>query len=106
MFSDEISEFEDYLREFESSIFFDSEVCPTCGINLSDSIIPVSAAFVQIEFNSEKERNRALQNLKNSGILVKKDNKENNHERTLLIPENKLYDVQMLFEKERKNSES
>lgn len=106
MFSDELSEFEDYLREFESSIFFDSEVCPTCGINLSDSIIPVSAAFVQIEFNSEKERNRALQNLKNSGILVKEDNKENNHERTLLIPENKLDDVQMLFEKESKNSKS
>lgn len=104
MFSDELSEFEDYLREFESSIFFDSEICPTCGINLSDSIIPVSAAFVQIEFNSEKERNRALQSLKNSGIQVKKDNvEEKTHERRLLIPENRLDDVQRLLEKNEKN---
>ena len=106
MFSDELSEFEDYLREFESSIFFDSEICPTCGINLSDSIIPVSAAFVQIEFNSEKEKNRALQSLKNSGILVKEDDEENIRERTLFIPENKLNDVQKLLEKKSKNSDS
>ena len=106
MFSDELSEFEDYLREFESSIFFDSEICPTCGINLSDSIIPVSAAFVQIEFNSEKEKNRVLQSLKNSGILVKEDDEENIRERTLFIPENKLNDVQKLLEKKSKNSDS
>lgn len=105
MFSEELSEFEDYLKEFESTVFFDSEVCPTCGINLSDSIIPVSAAFVQIEFNSEKERNRALHSLKNSGIIVKEDNEDNIRERTLLIPENKFDDVQNLLEKNSKNKE-
>ena len=105
MFSEELSEFEDYLKEFESTVFFDSEVCPTCGVNLSDSIIPVSAAFVQIEFNSEKERNRALQSLKNSGIIVKEDNEDKIRERTLLIPENKLDDVQKLLEKNSKDKE-
>ena len=100
MFGEDLSEFEDYLKEFESSVFFDSEVCPTCGINLSDSIIPVSAAFVQIEFNSEKERNNALHRIKNSGIIVRENNNmENVNGRMLLIPESKVNDVQKLLEK-------
>ena len=100
MFGEDLSEFEDYLKEFESSVFFDSEVCPTCGINLSDSIIPVSAAFVQIEFNSEKERNNALHRIKNSGIIVRENNDmENVNGRMLLIPESKVNDVQKLLEK-------
>jgi len=107
LFGEDLSEFEDYLKEFESSVFFDSEVCPTCGINLSDSIIPVSAAFVQIEFNSEKERNNALHRIKNSGIIVRENNNmENVNGRMLLIPESKVNDVQKLLEKsdgDRKN---
>ena len=47
MTSDEdLSSFEDYLAEFDSSIPFDSEICPTCGIKLSDSVNTDFSAFV------------------------------------------------------------
>lgn len=108
MFSEELSEFEDYLKEFESTVFFDSEVCPTCGINVSDSIVPVSIAFVQIQFNSRKEKNLALNKIKNSGIIAKEEytSTQDNDDRLLLIPENKLDDVQKLLETNDKKLEN
>ncbi len=101
MFLEELSEFEDYLKEFESTIFFDSEVCPTCGINVSDSIVPVSIAFVQIQFNSRKEKNMAINKIKSSGIIVKEEDTstKNKDDRSFLIPENKLRDIQKLLGK-------
>ena len=104
MFTEELSEFEDYLKEFESTVFFDSEICPTCGINLSDSITPLSASFVQIQFNSRKERDYAFDKIKSSGILVRESDSSNQNidDYMLLIPENKLNDVQNLLEKNNK----
>jgi hypothetical protein len=107
LFSEELSEFEDYLKEFESTVFFDSELCPTCGINISDSIIPVSIAFVQIQFNSNKEKNLVLNKIKNSGIIVKEGDRsiQNKDDRSLLIPENKLDDIQKLLENNNEKPE-
>jgi|GEM_PF-4602789 len=100
VFAEELSEFEDYLKEFESTVYFDSEVCPTCGINLSDTITPLSAALAHIQFNSAIEKERALNKIKGSGIMVRE--RENSDEKkdglTLLIPENKINDVRKLLE--------
>lgn len=43
---EDLSSFEDYLAEFNSSILFDSEVCPTCGIKLSESLNTDLSAYV------------------------------------------------------------
>ena len=101
MLAEELSEFEDYIKEFESSVYFDSEVCPTCGINLSDSITPISTAFAQIQFNSKTEKENALNKIKSSGIIVKESPDKKEADRKLLIPENKLDEVRELLEKSK-----
>lgn len=45
-FEDDLSSFEDYLAEFDSSIAFDSEICPVCGIKISDNINIDNSPFV------------------------------------------------------------
>lgn len=45
-FEDDLSSFEDYLAEFDSSISFDSEICPVCGIKVSDNINIGNSPFV------------------------------------------------------------
>lgn len=104
MLAEELSEFEDYIKEFESSVYFDSEVCPTCGINLSDSITPLSAALVQIQFNSNVEKETALNKIKNSGIIIKEgeDTNKSANDRTLFVPENKLDEIRNLIEINKK----
>ena len=52
MLEEDLTEFEDYLKEFESGVFFDSEIFPTCGINLSDSLSPSNRTFVKVKFES------------------------------------------------------
>lgn len=107
MFAEELSEFEDYIKEFESTVYFDSEVCPTCGINLSDSVTPLTAALVQIQFNSTFEKESAFYKIRKYGIMVKESESinESKNDLALLIPENKLEDVRKLLEKneEKKN---
>ncbi len=44
--SDDLSEFADYLAEFESTIGFDAETCPVCGVNISDSLTLENSPFV------------------------------------------------------------
>lgn len=52
--SDELSEFSDYLNQFKNSIKFDSEICPICGINLSDSIAVNYSPFIKILSTNDK----------------------------------------------------
>ena len=108
MLSEELSEFEDYIKEFESTVYFDSEVCPTCGINLSDSITPLTAALVQIQFNSDVEKENALNKIKNSGIMVKEgeDSDKRTNDRTLLVPENQLDEIRNLLEENKKQEKN
>lgn len=35
---EDLSEFNDYLTEFDSILKFDSETCPVCGVNISNSL--------------------------------------------------------------------
>ena len=35
---EDLSEFSDYLSEFDDIVNFDSEICPICGISVSDSM--------------------------------------------------------------------
>ena len=43
---DDLSEFADYLAEFESTIGFDAETCPVCGVKISDSLSTENSPFV------------------------------------------------------------
>ncbi len=43
---DDLSEFADYLAEFESTIGFDAETCPVCGVNISDSLSIEKSPYV------------------------------------------------------------
>ncbi|MCZ6703470.1 MAG: hypothetical protein O6940_10575 [Ignavibacteria bacterium] len=40
MLEDDLTEFEEYLKEFESNTFFDSEICPTYELTLSETLSP------------------------------------------------------------------
>jgi DNA repair exonuclease SbcCD ATPase subunit len=35
---EDLSEFNDYLTEFDLILKFDSETCPVCGVNISNSL--------------------------------------------------------------------
>jgi len=43
----DLSEFADYLAEFDSTISFDAETCEVCGVNISDSVSIEVTPFVQ-----------------------------------------------------------
>jgi hypothetical protein len=45
--NDDLSEFADYLAEFESTIGFDAETCPVCGVNISSSFNLENSPFVE-----------------------------------------------------------
>jgi hypothetical protein len=45
--NEDLSEFADYLAEFDSVIGFDSETCIVCGVNISDSLTINNSPFVQ-----------------------------------------------------------
>jgi hypothetical protein len=54
--SDDLSEFADYLAEFESTIGFDAETCPVCGVNISNSLSLENSPFVHYKcFEKEDE---------------------------------------------------
>ena len=64
--------FEDYLSEFDSLISFDKEVCPVCGINISDSLKPQNSPYIVYKsFNSESDVVQSSQSLEQKGIPYK-----------------------------------
>lgn len=40
--------YEDYLSEFDESISFDSEICPVCGIKVSDTILVSNSPYIDL----------------------------------------------------------
>ena len=54
--SDDLSEFTDYLAEFDSAIGFDAETCTVCGINISDSLSIDKSPFVQYKCLDEEAK--------------------------------------------------
>ncbi|HEX9251961.1 MAG TPA: hypothetical protein VF870_06940 [Ignavibacteriaceae bacterium] len=51
---DDLSEFADYLAEFDSLTNFDNETCPVCGVNISDSLSIENSPFVQYKCLDEE----------------------------------------------------
>jgi len=43
---DDLSEFADYLAEFDSTISFDEETCEVCGVKISDTLSIEITPFV------------------------------------------------------------
>lgn len=65
---DDLSDFEDYLSEFDSILNFDSESCPVCGIKVSDNLSIEQLRFVQYKILSKESEvydcTRELENKK------------------------------------------
>lgn len=96
MTEDELKDFEDYLSEFNSSISFDSETCPVCGINPAENIAVTKILFVEIKFDNEVVAEKAILKLEEKGIKFKRssDSKEK-----ILIAEQKLEEVRKILQK-------
>jgi len=88
-------EFADYLNEQENILDFDSEICPVCGINLSDKITIHSFPYIELKFDSEKSASEAIRKIEKRGIKTKQssDNKE-----VILVAEQKLEEVKKILD--------
>ena len=96
MAEDELKDFENYLSEFNSSISFDSETCPVCGINPAENIAITKMPLVEIKFENETSAEKAIVILEEKGIKFKRstDSKEK-----ILIAEQKLEEVRKILQK-------
>jgi len=43
---DDLSDFADYLAQFDSIVSFDNETCPVCGINISETLSAQKSPYV------------------------------------------------------------
>ena len=95
MKEEDLEEFEDYLKEFNDNLIFDSETCPVCGVNLSDNISVNPIPLIELKFENEKFASEAIKKIEDSGIKTKQsgDSKE-----TILIAEQKLEEVKKILE--------
>lgn len=87
-FDDDLSLFKDYLAEFDSSIPFDNEICPTCGIKLSDSLKISNSPYVLYKsVNEEIKLNGIINTLKaiNSPYKIEKRLDQNSKTAILYI---------------------
>lgn len=69
---DDHSEYSDYLSQFDNAIGFDTEVCPVCGVNISESLIIKKSPYIKL--NTLKDKSRVLEianQLQLIGITVK-----------------------------------
>lgn len=46
--NDDKNIYDDYLSEFDESIPFDSEICPVCGIKVSDTILLSNSPYIDL----------------------------------------------------------
>jgi len=90
----DLSEFEDYLSEFNSIPKFDSETCRICGVNLSDSLSVNKVPLVELQFENETVAVRAVNILEEKGIKSKQSSKG---KEKILIPERRLEDVKSIL---------
>jgi hypothetical protein len=94
MDKDELTEFEDYLSEFDSVPLFDSETCPICGITLSDNISVNKVPLVELQFENESIARKAVAILEERGIKSKQSLPG---QEKILIPEEKLEEVKAIL---------
>jgi hypothetical protein len=89
--SEEFSDFPDYLREFENIVKFDSETCPICGVNLSDSISIDNSPYVNVISTEEKSKlEKIVTVLRDSNIKFKVEERLDN---TILEKISYVYDL-------------
>jgi hypothetical protein len=68
----DLTEFEDYLSEFDSLINFDSENCPICGIELpQNTSIPNTAFVLYKSIGSESKLKLLIDNLDTKKIIYR-----------------------------------
>ena len=94
MIDTDLSEFEDYLSEFNSIPKFDSETCRICGVNLSDSLSVNKVPLVELQFDNETVALKAVNILEEKGIKSKQSSKG---KEKILIPEGRLEDVKSIL---------
>lgn len=94
MIDTDLSEFEDYLSEFNSIPKFDSETCRICGVNLSDSLSVNKVPLVELQFENETVAVKAVNILEEKGIKSKQSSKG---KEKILIPERRLEDVKSIL---------
>ena len=93
----DLKDFKDYLAEFETSVHFDSETCPICGINLSDNISVNQIPLIELQFENETVASRATSMLEEKGI---KSIKSSSGKEKILIPEEKLDEAKSILKSE------
>jgi hypothetical protein len=54
--NEDLSEFADYLAEFDSIFVFDNEICPVCGVKVSDSLSLDKSPFVKYKSVWEEDK--------------------------------------------------
>jgi len=94
MIDTDLSEFEDYLSEFNSIPKFDSETCRICGVNLSDSSSVNTIPLVELQFEDETVASKAVNILEAKGI---KSKQSSTGKEKILIPERRLEDVKSIL---------
>jgi len=94
MIDTDLSEFEDYLSEFNSIPKFDSETCRICGVNLSDSLSVNRIPLVELQFEDETVASKAVNILEAKGI---KSKQSSTGKEKILIPEGRLEDVKSIL---------
>ena len=60
--NDDLSEFADYLTEFDSFLVFDNETCPVCGVKVSDSLSLDKSPFVKYKSLEEEDKIKDVTN--------------------------------------------
>ena len=94
MLDTDLTEFEDYLAEFNSVPQFDAETCRICGVNLSDSLSVNRIPLIELQFENETIAAKAINLLDAKGIHSKKSSSA---KEKILIPEEKLEDVKSIL---------
>ena len=94
MGEDNLDEFAEYLKEFDNNLIFDSETCPVCGVNLSDSISVHPIPLIELKFENEKFASEAVRKIEDSGIKTKQSEF---NKRSILVAEQKLEEVKKIL---------
>lgn len=70
--SEDLSQFADYLAEFDSVIGFDSEICPVCGVELSSTLAMRQSQFFKYKsFDNDSELSATARYLDSKSIPYK-----------------------------------
>lgn len=69
---EELSEFSDYLAEFDSILGFDAETCNVCGVNISESVSLKNPPYVKYKCcKNELDLSPVIQELDNKKVPYK-----------------------------------